>query len=95
MLVLNHLASELKLSDLLGAYGNEVLSSVYAHCLDYKSVNKMEDWFRRTDLNVMLDLKEVTEKRLLNALDSLENMDMELLQKKIFEKVKEKYKRFF
>lgn len=92
LLVLNHLAEELDLSGMLGEYGEEILSLVYAHCLDYKSINQMEKWFGRTDLNAMLDLEALTEKRLLDALDSLEAADPELLQKRIFERVKEKYR---
>ena len=92
LLVLNHLAGEIGLSGFLGEYGDEILSMVYAHCLDYKSLNKMGQWFERTDLNMMLSLESLTEKRLLNALDSLEEMDSQRLQKKLFEAVKKKYR---
>jgi len=92
LLVLNHLASEIGLAELLGDYGKEILSLTFAHCLDYKSINRMERWFERTDLNKLLGIENVTEKRLLNAMDYLEKVDAELLQKNIFEKVKEKYK---
>lgn len=91
LLVLNHLAQELGLSSLLGKYGDEILSMVFAHCLDYESVNKMPNWFNRTDLNVLLDLDGLTEDRLLKALDSLESQDATQLQKDIFEVVSKKY----
>jgi transposase len=92
LLVLHHLAKEIGLSDLLGSYGDEILSLVFAHCLDYKSVNYMPSWFERTDLNMLLDLEGLTEDGILNALDSLENQDPSVLQKEIFERVKSKYK---
>jgi len=91
LLVLNHIAQEIELSSMLGGYGDEILSLVFAHCLDYKSVNQMPSWFERTDLNMLLDLQTLTEKRLRNALDSLESQDPNALQKKIFESVKSKY----
>ena len=91
LMVLNHLAQEIELSETLGAYGNEILSLVYAHCLDYKSINQMTSWFERTDLNMILDLEELTEKRLLEALDSLEQQDQETLQRRIFENVCRRY----
>jgi len=91
LMVLNHIAKELDLSTLLGRYGDEILSMVFAHCLDYESVNKMPDWFSRTDLSMMLNLNGVTEDRLLKALDSLERQDSTQLQKSLFEKVSEKY----
>jgi hypothetical protein len=45
LLVLNQLAQEIGLAEHLGPYGNEILSMVYAHCLDYESVNQMPAWF--------------------------------------------------
>lgn len=92
LLVLNHLAKEINLSSFLGEYGDEILSMVYAHCINYESVNQMPDWFKRTDLNTLLDLEGLTEDRLLRGLDSLEAQDPVQLQKKIFEKVKSTYK---
>ncbi|MCP3684981.1 MAG: IS1634 family transposase, partial [bacterium] len=91
LLVLNHLSNEIGLSDILGEYGNEVLSLVFAHCMDYKSVNQMARWYERTDLNMILHLDKLTEDRLLKALDSIESKKLEILQKDIFEKVKQIY----
>jgi len=92
LIVLHHLAQKIDLSQCLGHYGDEILSMVYAHCLDYQSVTKMEQWFERTDLNMLLELEGVTEKRLLTALDSVEEQNIELLQKKIFKSVQKKYR---
>jgi transposase len=92
LIVLHHLAQKIDLSHYLGSYGEEILSMVYAHCLDYQSTTKMEQWFERTDLNMLLDLDGVTEKRLLTALDSLEKHNAEVLQKEIFESVQKKYR---
>jgi transposase len=91
LIILNHIAKEIDLSLLLGEYGDEILSVVYAHCLNYQSVNQMPDWFKRTDLNMILNLDELTEHRLRMALDSLEEKDSSLLQKNIFAAVLEKY----
>jgi transposase len=87
LLVLNHLAQMIGLQQMLGDYGREILSMVYAHCMDYKSVNRMERWYARTDLAMLLGLEKVTEERLLEALDSLENMDSLRLQQQIFPRV--------
>ena len=92
LLVLDYLAKSVSLEKHLGEYAEEILSMVYAHCLNYKSVNQMENWFERTDLNVLLDIDGVTEKKLLNALDSLEQQDWECLQRDIFQSVKDRYK---
>ena len=91
LLILNHIAKHIRLPSLLGPFGDEILSMVYAHCLDYKSINQMSRWFERTDLNSLLNLKGLTEDRLLQALDSLESQDSTELQRKIFQTVQEKY----
>jgi transposase len=92
LMVLNHLAGEIQLSEMLGEYGEEILSLVYAHCLDYKSINQMSSWFENTDLNMILELNNLTEKKLLDALDSLEKKDSDKLHGEIFNKVKARYK---
>lgn len=91
LLVLNHIAQEINLSETLGEYGDEILSMVFAHCINYKSINQMPKWFERTDLNMILDLEGLTESRLLKALDSLEEHDPTKLQINIFKNVKKKY----
>jgi transposase len=92
LLVLHHLAQEIHLPEQLGAYSQEILSLVYAHCLDYRSLNQMPSWFERTDLNFLLRLEGLTEKRLLNALDSLEALDAEAWQRDLFEQVRRHYR---
>jgi transposase len=84
LLVLNHIADEIGLPSLLGKHGKEILSMVFAHCLDYKSINQMERWYSRTDLSFLLDLENVTERRLLDGLDYLETAGGHDLQQKIF-----------
>jgi hypothetical protein len=87
LLVLHHLAKKIHLPDQLGPYSQEILSLVYAHCLDYRSLNHMPQWFERTDLSFLLDLDGLTEKRLLGALDYLEGLDAEPWQQQMFESV--------
>lgn len=60
---------------------------VYAHCLDYRSLNHMPKWFERTDLNFLLNLDGLTEKRLLNALDHLDDLDAEAFQRGMFQEL--------
>ena len=92
LLVLNHLANQIDLPLILGPRANEVLSLVYAHCLDYKSVNQMERWFRRTDLSLLLNLEGVTEQALLDSLDALESLDANEMQRRIFKRAVEIHK---
>jgi len=91
LIVLDRLAKQVNLSELLGNYGDYLLSIVYAHCIEPKSLNQMEDWFTRTDLHNILKIKEVSEEKLYNALDSIDERNLSVMQKKIFEKVTETY----
>jgi transposase len=92
LLVLHDLAKEINLDTHLGPYAREILSMTYAHCLDYKSVNRMEGWFARTDLNLLLGLQNLTESRLLSGMDFLEQSDAQGLQRAIFRSVQEHYR---
>jgi len=92
LLVLHHLATEINLPEQLGDYSQEILSLVYAHCLDYRSLNYMPSWFARTDLNFLLDLEGLTERRLVGALNHLESLDAEAWQRCLFEAVCRQYR---
>lgn len=91
LIVLDELAKQVNLSELLGNYGDYLLSMVYAHCLEPKSVNRMEDWFERTDLHNILRIRDVSEEKLYNALDSINEKNLSIIQKKIFRSVSEVY----
>ncbi len=87
LMVLHSIATKIGLPKILGQYSDEILAMVYAHCLDYKSLNKMEKWFKRTDLSLILKLNELTQKKLVNALDSIESFDLVNVQQKIFNNI--------
>lgn len=89
--ILDSLASSINLHSHLGEYAKEILSMVYAHCINPQSISKLSDWFKKTDLNFILDLEKVTEERLLKAIDSLEKYNWDFLQQIIFESVKNNY----
>ena len=92
LIVLDKIAKQISLSEFLGDYSDYLLSMVYAHCLDPKSVNKMEDWFVRTDLHTILRIDDISEKKLYAALDSIDEKNISVIQKKIFRSVTEVYK---
>ncbi len=91
LIVLDTLAKQINLSNHLGDYGDYLLSLAYAHCLEPKSLNKMKDWYERTDLHNILNIKEISEKKLYNVLDSIDEKNFMNIQKEIFNSVKEKY----
>jgi transposase len=91
LLVLDSVSKRIKLPELLGEYGNEILSMVYAHCLDFKSILQMERWFARTDLAMLIPLENLTERRLYDALDTIERFENQHVQQRIFNRVMEEY----
>ena len=50
----------------------------------------MKEWFKRTDLACLLNIKDVTERRLLLSLDKLDKLDFEKIQLKLFNCISEK-----
>src|ERR1039458_3492999 len=58
----------------------------------YRSLNYMPAWLERTDLNFLLRLEGLTEKRLVGALDSLEALDADAWQRRLFERVCRQYR---
>ena len=92
LLVLDELAKQIRLPEVLGKYSSEILSMVYSHCIDPRSLNKMSEWFERTELNHLLNLKELTERRLIDSLDYVNSDERsEILQNKIFKFVNLKF----
>ena len=91
LLVLDSLAKGIDLESMLGEYGKEILSMVYAHCLDFKSVNKMTQWYKRTDLPLILSHDALTKDRLYSAMDSIDDLQANDIQRTIFKKVLNHY----
>ena len=87
--VLDWVATQLGLKDLLGEYAREILSIVYSRFLGESGIKKLEDWHQKTDLNIILKLESLTEKRLQNALDCLSSLDHECLFKSLYDNAKE------
>ena len=92
LLTLHSISQKIKLPEVLGEYSNEILSMAYAHCLDYKSVRNMPKWYERTDLNLLLNLGGLTQSRLVSAMDSINDDQIENYQEIIFRNVKKTYK---
>ncbi len=89
--VLDWVATELGLKDLLGEYSQEILSIVYSRFLGESGIKKLEDWYQKTDLNVILNLESLTERRLQSALDHLSSLDQDLLFKSLHNNARKQF----
>ena len=86
LLVLNEIAQELDLASLLGDYGAYLLSLAYAHCIAPDSLAGIADWYQKTEIANLLELPEISYKKLLEAIDSVE--DLAGVQRRIFARLK-------
>jgi transposase len=86
LLVLDEIAKQLDLSSLLGDYGEHLLSLAFAHCVSPDSLSGIAEWYQKTEITNLLDIPEVTYKKLLEAIDSVE--DLEGVQRRIFNRLK-------
>jgi transposase len=92
LLVLDSISREINLPEILREYAAEILSMAYSHCIDPKSLNKMEEWFSKTELNHILNLQNLTEKKLIDSLDWISNDKRnESLQDDIFRSINSIY----
>lgn len=90
LLILDAVAKEMGLSEILGEYGDYLLSLAYGHCVDPGSVKKLTKWLERTDIHSLLNIPDVTYKKLLEAMDSLEGEKGRFIQSKIFKRLQER-----
>lgn len=96
--VINELAKELKLFELLGEKGKYILALIYSHLLTKKGISKISDWIEQTDIREILGISEeqISTKQLFNAINSIGDLDFEKIQDSLtrqFEKYEKGIKR--
>ncbi len=89
VLILHHIAEKLGLPKLLGEDAGPLLALVYAHCHNYRSVADTSNWFEKTDLKSILKIDKISEKNLHGSLVNLEKVNLDWLQKSIFQNISE------
>ena len=58
VIALESIAQELGFFELLGDIAAPILTLVFAHCLDYRSVDDAKEWYETTDLPSILVIKK-------------------------------------
>jgi transposase len=86
LLVLDEIARELDLSSLLGDAGEYLLSLAYAHCISPDSISGLAQWYQKTEIANLLDIPDVTYKKLLGTIDAVD--DLAGVQRRIFRRLK-------
>ncbi len=90
LMIIDSVAKELELSELLGDNGDYILSLAYAHSIDPGSVKKLTQWFERTDIHTLLNIPNVTYKKLLESLEDVEGEYGWYIQSKLFKRLQER-----
>jgi len=85
VIALESIARELGFFDLLGDIAEPILTLVFAHCLDYRSVDDAKEWYETTDLPNVFGFQKMPINRLHNAIEMLSKRDSSIIQKSVFE----------
>ena len=72
-MIFDHIANEIGLKENFGQFSNIILSLAYAHCTNYRSIKKMDQWIKKTNTGHVLNIENITERSFLRALDDLES----------------------
>lgn len=83
ILCVDKIARDINLHEL---FEKNVLLLVYSHLLDHVSMTNMKEWVKQTELPDILGLKNVSTKKLYEALENLDELDFEPLEERIYAK---------
>jgi transposase len=87
LLILDEIAKQIGLAVLLGEYGDYLLSLAYAHCVAPDSLAGIVEWYQKSEIGSLLSIADVSYKKLIEAMDSVEGHS-EDIQAKIFDRLK-------
>ncbi len=90
LLIIDAVAKDIGLSELLGENGDYLLSLAYGQCIAPNSTKKLAEWFERTDISSLLNIPDLSYKKLLEALDNVQGERGDFLQTRIFDRLKER-----
>lgn len=87
VLCVDKIAEELGIKEIRNKY---FVSLIYSQLLEKKSINKLEDWFRYTEIPEILKIKDVTTKELYESLSDISDEELN----KINELMTEVFKKY-
>jgi len=85
VIALESIARELGFFELLGDIAAPILTLIFAHCLEYRSVDHAPEWYETTDLPNIFGFQKMPINKLHNAIETLSKRDSSSLQKSVFE----------
>jgi transposase len=82
ILAVDKVADELKLKSINNPYS---LSLIYSHLLEDKSINKLENWLKYTEIPYLLGLDKISVKKLYESLAEINDEDFDKINQDLFE----------
>jgi len=82
ILAINKVAEELKINDIPNKY---FLSLIYSQLLEKRSISKLQDWMRFTEIPELLGLDNISAKRFYESLTEINEEDLEKINEQIFQ----------
>jgi hypothetical protein len=82
VLAIDKIADELKLKSIDNSYS---LSLIYSHLLENKSINKLENWMKYTEIPYLLGLDKISVKKLYESLAEINDEDFNKINNNLFE----------
>ena len=81
VLAIDKIAEDLDIKELGNPY---ILSLIYSQLLENKSINKLENWMKYTEIPYLLGFDKVSVKNLYEALSEVDDEDFEKVNNKMF-----------
>lgn len=88
VLAIDRVAGMLGLHEVLGENSRYVLAIAYSHLIERPSINKLEEWFNRTEIPGILGIEGVSTARLYETLAELSEMDFSPVEERIYSKLR-------
>lgn len=85
--ILHTISNELGLTEVLGKYAKYILLLVYTQIISRKSIYRLPEYIEQTTLKELLGIEKIIDKDLYIALDELEDLDFNIIETKIFERL--------
>lgn len=89
VLTIDRVAGMLGLHEALGENSKYILAMAYSHLIERPSINKLEEWFKRTEIPGVLGIEKISTAKLYTTLAELSEMDFTPVEEGIYHKLKD------
>lgn len=88
VLAIDRVAGMLGLHEALVENSKYILAMAYSHLIERPSINKLEEWFSRTEIPSVLGIEKVSTAKLYTTLAELSEMDFSPVEEEIYRRLR-------